>query len=383
MAANKTSASDWVEQELSKAIEEGGKKEHAIVVLNGDIIELWAGERPSVAKALKTHAKFSQVLKDFASSKNHKLYYIVGNHDAKLGWDKLSQKEIASLGAEICFELEVVTPDGNISFEHGHSFDIDNALSDPRDPHDTPLGQHIVQQALPLVKESQGKMLAGIDHLAEPHQFPKFVASRVMYREILNRSWWLLIPIVITLIGRIFIGLGIYKISGVPTQTIAEVLILTELAVFINVVLIVLVIVLMLQAILRRAKGLPGAGSGAHHNDLPRTKAKENILAGNLGLVTGHTHRPELTKIDQGFYANSGSGTKMILATKAKFGLPKTYIAKNQLSWLELNYANKLEVKLYTGLHIVGEQTRLERALTKKRHTEQPLEISKHISVEL
>jgi UDP-2,3-diacylglucosamine pyrophosphatase LpxH len=383
LASGRTSASDWVERELSKAIEAGGQNEHAIVVLNGDIIEMWAGERPSVNKALQAHTKFAKVLTEFASAKHHKLYYVVGNHDAKLGWDRQSQKDINKLGAELCFELELVTPDGTIYFEHGHSFDVDNAISDPRDPHDTPLGQHIVQQALPLVKQSQGKMLSGIDHLEEPHQFPKFVASRVMYREILNRSWWLLIPIIITLIGRIIIGLGIYSFSGFPAQRITEVLILTELAVFINVAFIVLVIVLILQAILRRAKGLPGAGSGVHHNDAPRAQAAADIKAGNLGRITGHTHRPEITKIGQGFYANSGSGTKMLVATKARFGLPKTYIAKNQLSWLEIFYSKDLDIKLYRGLEVVGEQTGLEQAMTRTRHTALPLGVHKQVSIEL
>jgi len=384
LAAHRTGASAWLEHELSREIEEGSKNEQAILVLNGDIIELWAGERPSVAKALQAHPQFSAAITDFSRMRNHKVFYVVGNHDAQIGWDTPSQKTIQKLlGAEICFSLELVTPDGSILFEHGNNFDVDNALADPRNPHDTPLGQHIVQQALPLVKESQGKLLEGIDHLAEPHQFPKFVASRVMYREILNRSWWLLVPIILTLLGRIIVGLGIYKISGFPAQKIIEVLILTEFAVFVNVALIALVIGLILQSILRRAKGLPGQGSGVHHNDAPRGHAKEEIQKGNLGFITGHTHRPEITKIEHGFYANSGSGTKMLIATKARFGLPKTYIAKNQLSWLEIFYGETLEIKLHDGLQIVGEQTALERFMTRKRHTEKPLSIVKQVTLEL
>ncbi len=144
-----------------------------------------------------------------------------------------------------------------------------------------------------------------------------------------------------------------------------------------------MVIGLILQNILKKAKGIPGQGAGIHHNDLPRDEARAQIQKKNLGVITGHTHRPELTKIEHGFYGNSGCGTKMIMATKAKFGLPKTYIAKNQLSWLELVYADSLDIKLYSGLHVVGEQTRLERSLTQKRHSEQPITLHKHINIEL
>ncbi len=384
LAANTTSASKTVERELCKAINEGSKYEHGIIVLNGDIIELWAGERPSIAKALKAHPEFTKAVAEFAKLPKHQVFFVIGNHDGKLGWDKTSQKDVQKyLSARLCFSLELTSPQGSILFEHGHRFDPDNSFEDPRDPYDKPFGQYLVQQALPLVKESQGKLLAGIDHLAEPHQFPKFVASRVMYREILNRSWWLLIPILITLIGRIIVGLGIYQISGIDSKHILEIIILTELAVFINVAFIVLVLGLILQNILKRAKGVPGQGAGIHHNDPPRDEAKQQIHKGNLGVITGHTHRPELTKIEHGFYANSGCGTKMIMASKAKFGLPKTYIAKNQLSWLELVYADNLDIKLFSGYHVVGEQTRLEQSLTKKRHSEQPIGLHKHITIEL
>ncbi len=384
LAAHTTSASKTVERELSRAINEGSKHQHGIIVLNGDIIEMWAGERPSVAKALKAHPTLTKAIANFAELANHQVFFVIGNHDGKLGWDKTSQSDVKKyLGAKLCFTLELTSSQGNIIFEHGHRFDPDNSFEDPRDPYDKPFGQYLVQQALPLVKESQGKLLNGIDHLAEPHQFPKFVASRVMYREILNRSWWLLIPILVTLIGRIIIGLGIYQISGIDSKHILEIIILTELAVFINVAFIVLVLALILQNILKRAKGIPGQGAGLHHNDPPRDEAKQEIQKGNLGVITGHTHRPELTKIEHGFYANSGCGTKMIMASKAKFGLPKTYIAKNQLSWLELTYMSNLDIKLFAGSHIVGEQTRLERAITQKRHSEQPVGLHKHLIIEL
>ncbi len=384
LAANTTSASKTVERELTKAIKEGSKNEHGIIVLNGDIIEMWAGERPSIAKALKAHPDFTNTIADFAKLPNHQVFFVIGNHDGKLGWDKSSQKDVQKyLSAQLCFTLELTSPQGSIYFEHGHRFDPDNSFEDPRDPYDKPFGQYLVQQALPLVKESQGKLLAGIDHLAEPHQFPKFVASRVMYREILNRSWWLLIPILITLIGRIIIGLGIYRVSGFDARHILEIIILTEIAVFINVAFIVLVVGLILQNILKRAKGIPGQGSGIHHNDPSRDEAKMQIHKGNLGVITGHTHRPELTKIEHGFYANSGCGTKMIMATKAKFGLPKTYIAKNQLSWLELVYKDNLDIKLFSGTQVVGEQSHLERSLTRKKHTEQPIQLQKHLRIEL
>ena len=42
-------------------------------------------------------------------------------------------------------------------------------------------------------------------------------------------------------------------------------------------------------------------------NDQPRSEAERLIGGGFAGLVTGHTHDPELTSLGSGFYANTGS----------------------------------------------------------------------------
>src|SRR5438094_950864 len=102
-----TEASVWAEAELAARFEARSDGPGAIV-LNGDIIELWAGSQPNVAGALGAHPKFTKAIKEFSAQPNHHVIFVVGNHDGRLGWGETDQKVLkAQLGAELAFRLEL------------------------------------------------------------------------------------------------------------------------------------------------------------------------------------------------------------------------------------------------------------------------------------
>ena len=49
----------------------------------------------------------------------------------------------------------------------------------------------------------------------------------------------------------------------------------------------------------------------ATHNAPPRAEAARLVTQGYAGMVSGHTHEPELSVVGNGFYANTGSGTDL------------------------------------------------------------------------
>lgn len=391
LGARKTKASTNVDNEISKQIDSLDQESKAIVVLNGDIFELWAGEQPTVQKALSAHQKFTKSLLRIASNPNNKIVFVVGNHDGALGWDSVQQQYlIKTFDAEICFafELRVKTSKGHksILFEHGHMLDPDNAFEDPRDPHDKPFGQYLVQKALPMVIQSQGKLIKGINHLAEPHQFPKFVASRVFYRELLSKSWWLLIPIVVTLIARLILGYDLYIAAGFSPAFTSRALVYTEVAVFFTVLGFFVAIVFILFQLLSRAKTMPfNFGPDGHHNSPARQKAQDLInFNKNIGYITGHTHLAEIIKLQNGFYANSGCGVEMIESTKAHLKLPSTYMSRIHLHWLEIEIdKSNLHINHWQMISTIDNQSLLEKIATKKSKKSSPLEIQKQLSLEL
>src|SRR5437764_1002643 len=199
-AAERTESSGWAEEEISQALEQ--VQGPAVYVMAGDVFELWAGDDPTSEAAMASHPRFEAAVKDFASAADRHVVCLPGNHDGSLGWDTAAAEVPKRMGARIAFAVDLVLqgPQGpeRVHIEHGHRHDPANAFQDPRDPVDTPLGQHIVKELLPdLATRDAGGVLAGVESLDDPRTFPSFISSRVFYRRLVKETRWLLIPVII------------------------------------------------------------------------------------------------------------------------------------------------------------------------------------------
>ena len=70
-----------------------------------------------------------------------------------------------------------------------------------------------------------------------------------------------------------------------------------------------------------------GRSDPASHNAPARTEAARLVTEGYAGMVSGHTHEPELSVVGQGFYANTGSGTASVVPRRSRFRLPRPFVA--------------------------------------------------------
>ena len=114
-----------------------------------------------------------------------------------------------------------------------------------------------------------------------------------------------------------------------------------------------------------RKWGFLGA-RGLAQNDDARNEARRLILADHAGLVTGHTHRPELTHLGPGFYANCGCATEVVDQYDARLGLPPVFLAHRELSWVELEAGAEMHVRLLrAGLDLPG-GTVVERLVARR-----------------
>ena len=103
---------------------------------------------------------------------------------------------------------------------------------------------------------------------------------------------------------------------------------------------------------------------GKNQNDNARAAAEELVRSGYRGMVSGHTHHPELSPVTGGFYANTGSGTKVVEQIDARFDLPHVFEARLQLSWVVLHATDHgWQVRLVTGRRCLP-GTRIERLVT-------------------
>ena len=100
-------------------------------------------------------------------------------------------------------------------------------------------------------------------------------------------------------------------------------------------------------------------------NGAPRAAAAADCSNGLAGLITGHTHQPELAAVPGGFYANSGCGVRCVEARRARFLLPPVFVPVLRRCWVELDVDRDIRVRLILAESPTGESTWLERILTR------------------
>src|SRR5215472_12746422 len=172
------------------------------VVLAGDVVEMLSFPGVSANTILEAHADLCAALAG-VTELGGQVIYTVGNHDGDLAWDLKAATAVRDLtGAKICLAADLIMPDGRkVRVEHGHQIDPYNCFHDPRNPLDTPLGHHIVREVMPKIEWLGRDWLNGAHEMADPADFPSFLASRLVYRKLTRHLWWLVLVPVVLLIG--------------------------------------------------------------------------------------------------------------------------------------------------------------------------------------
>jgi lysylphosphatidylglycerol synthetase-like protein (DUF2156 family)/UDP-2,3-diacylglucosamine pyrophosphatase LpxH len=343
-----------------------GFGEPGILVIAGDGFEMLAAA-PDVAAILDSHPRFTAAVKRFAAGKDHRVVLTPGNHDGQLAWDgdsgALLRDRLGVTDVALACDLAVETGDGTqlVRVMHGHQFDQYNAFDDPRSPVDTPLGHHVVRQVLPKLasRDRPGSLLEGVRWCnGDPSAF---LGSRLLYRMVAGWLWWLAVPFAAALVLRFMaFAPGVH-----PLLHHHAVRWLVWFGILI-VAIAVIAAVTGIATMLRVNRALADAsvserGDAGAHNATVRAEASRLISEGYAGLITGHTHEPELSQIGGGFYANTGCATEVVRGRKARFGLPTPFLAVRRLSTVELQAGPVLSVSLSLAERPIGRPAVLER----------------------
>ncbi|MEA2827220.1 MAG: lysyl-tRNA synthetase, class [Actinomycetota bacterium] len=342
-----------------------------VVVFAGDMIELLATTANSPQRALAAHPRLASAAARFAATPGRRVICLVGNHDAQLAWDRRAAGQLREgIGAELALAAELRFETGRgrrrVRVEHGHQLDPANSFVDPRNPGETPFGHHLVREVLPNLKDQA--WLQGWADLADAGRMPAFVTSRLAYRGVLRHLWWLLVPLALALAVKLpllytlLADLGNH--SGAPAWS-GRILMVAG-AVVADVVLVGGGLVLVARRAWRAVSGMLEATRGHGNNDAARALAGRLVAEGYAGLITGHTHRPELSLLGDGFYVNTGCGSEAVAEWPSRLGLPSVFLAHRQLSWVELEPGADLHVRLFQGRRDLPGGTRLERLLARR-----------------
>jgi UDP-2,3-diacylglucosamine pyrophosphatase LpxH len=307
------------------------------VVLVGDIVEMLAYPGRAAADVLDAHDDLCRALATVIE-RGGQVIYTVGNHDVDLAWDlKAATAVREATGATLCLAADLVLPDGKkIRLEHGHQIDPYNCFHDERNPLDTPLGHHIVREVMPKIEFLGRDWLTGAHEMADPADFPSFIASRLVYRKLVRHLWWLILLPIAT-ITFIFPELGRVKDRYPDASRWLHDGEILGYGALVDIAIIAFIIAIVSRRAWLSLSGLALAGRGYSQNSAARERADELIAQGYAGYLSGHTHHPELHAHGDGFYGNTGSCTSVVEAIDTIHGMPPVYLRLQQLSWIEIS----------------------------------------------
>jgi lysylphosphatidylglycerol synthetase-like protein (DUF2156 family) len=215
--------------------------------------------------------------------------------------------------------------------------------------------------------------LVGIERLDDPRRARLFVTSRVLYRRLWRYLWAppLLLAVIALLLRIDFVVDGLDRLFRSPRQQDALQRALN--ASWFNRFVVTLVIAAVLVAVLAvvvavtsrgiwRAlggEGLPRPWAGGPSGTRPVAHsllalggqdaldaARDEVAAGAAGVVVGGALVPELTHLQEGFFACPGATSEVVREHRGRLGLPPTYLHHRQESTLELETGADLHVRL-------------------------------------
>jgi lysylphosphatidylglycerol synthetase-like protein (DUF2156 family)/UDP-2,3-diacylglucosamine pyrophosphatase LpxH len=364
-----TAGSTATSAEVARAIE--GWVGPGVVVLAGDVFELLSGPNLDVDVILSAHPRLKAALTVFSSEADHRVILLPGNYDSRLGWDERQVTKLRKLlGAEVSFALDLLIETGRgqrrVRVEHGQQFDRQFASTDPRNPNDTPLGEHVITEMLPALADEGRPWLAGATELDDPVAFPEFVASRVTYRRLVRHAWWLLVPFVLALLLKVPLVYSIVNRAGQRDAAwLARRAGLIGLAVLADALIVGGGLYFAARRVWATAADMGFGARGTRRNDAPRAEARSLVPRGYTALVTGHTNLPELTVMGDAFYANTGSSGDVVSERQARFGLPPVYMPQRRMSWLEIEAGAELHARLVHAASDLPGATRVERLVAR------------------
>jgi len=162
----------------------------------------------------------------------------------------------------------------------------------------------------------------------------------------------------------LFLGKG----RGVLPKVTKSLLVL-DIAFLVFVGVMGLVLLIGVRRAWKTASSVVATKRGAAQNDNTREAAGKLIGEGYAGMVCGHTHHPELSSLDGGFYANTGSCTQVVDSVEARFGMPHVFLPRVQLTWVEMEPGDEWSIRLVEGRRAVPGSTLAERRMEKTKQS--------------
>jgi UDP-2,3-diacylglucosamine pyrophosphatase LpxH len=367
-----------------------GHPGQVVLALGGDILDLLQVAGPPderVARALEGPAAvpLGAALRRLAARPGASVLYLVGNHDSTLAWDSTARKLVADRFGVGEFALHarirVQRPGGGevlVVAEHGDALDRWNRRTDPFDPLDVPVGDHVVNEFVNRLEAASGRYpqlaLDQVDNVRPGLLVPWWLVSNFFYKFMGRALRDFALPLVLLTIAlNLTVGLAVGdpgRIADLGNRAVRWVssFVLTNLA------LLALLSTFLGRSFRRAAAayGLPTPDEAADEaqarkGDLPELLARRDPSA--TVLVTGHTHEPGIIRLPEGrVAADAGCWVRGLVPVRAWLSLPPVFVPTYPVNWVDIQATEEgVAVDLWERrLAVTRRLSRIERLAARR-----------------
>ena len=324
----------------------------AAFILAGGAFDLPGGEGDLDA-VLYAHPSFVAGLSSFAAQNDRSVVLLLDSHEGAL---ELTQAACDLLADQLGVTHLGLSCDLTVHTDRG--VELVHVSYDPRFTEPSSLDEVLRSDApaarsgrrTELVAElagrqGEGNLFEGIRWL--DGDVADFMGSRLFYRKIVGRLWLLAIPFAAFLMATALTGIGgVEHVMHRHGERWLFLFLGLTLQMLIVAAVVAVATLLRVNRALRSTAGSVGDAS-TMKNASARADAARLVAKGYAGVVSGHSHAPELSVISNGFYANAGNCTEAVTARAARFRLPSPYVTVQRFSYVEILAATTVEAKLW------------------------------------
>jgi Calcineurin-like phosphoesterase len=335
-----------------------------LLALGGDILDLLQVAGPADERVPRVldgpaAAPIGEALRRLAARPGASVLYLVGNHDSTLAWDGTARKLVADRFGVSDFALHarvrVERADGDppnppgavvVVAEHGDALDRWNRRTDPFDPLDVPVGDHVVAEFVNRLEAASGRYpqlaLDEVDNVRPGLLVPWWLVSNFFYKFMGRALRDFALPLVLLTIAlNLAVGLlvgDLGRIAYLGNRAVRWVssFVLTNLA------LLALLSTFLGRSFRRAAAayGLPTPDEAADEaqarkGDLPELLTRRDPAA--TVLVTGHTHEPGIIRLPgDRVAADAGCWVRGLVPVRAWLSLPPVFVPTYPVNWVDI-----------------------------------------------
>jgi lysylphosphatidylglycerol synthetase-like protein (DUF2156 family) len=341
-----------------------------VVVFAGGLFDLVTEGNATAASAIAAHPKLLAALRRYSNCEGRQLVWLPGARELGDTNDQLEANfanEIAGALVAESVELDIATGVGTrrVRVEPGsrvcpsahRSFRGNDAIDDQHGNEDPP-------------PAPTPKWLNGVELVDDVARLPRFLTSRLLYRQ-LGRWWWLLfIPFTVAIVVKLPLS---FALDGRLDRSLGPWSSRLGLLALTTAIDLVLVAALVFAVVTRGWRLVAGpSAAGASRNNSARAEARRVIATGTSGFVVGHTQVPELANLRSGFFANPGACTEVISERPGRGRLPPVFLVERMMSWLEMDAGAELHVRLLHGRVDAPGASLIERLAAQPREGSRP-----------